>query len=80
MHKAGRQYLLVEGFSDRRGVNFGLTRDITIRICMEDFEQRIEIVGRLIYMEHRNSAVRTDTLPQALDCGLYGDHRILALR
>ena len=64
MHRLRRQYAFIEGSPNGRRINFGIVRGVRLWIFMQDTEQRIEIVPRLIDVEYGNCSAWLNKLSQ----------------
>ena len=80
MDAAGRENVFVKRPADRAGKYVRLIQDVTLRIILQRFEQRVEVVRRQVDVIDHDGPVRASALPQDFDRDAHRSERILSLR
>ena len=50
------------------GKDVWVVQDIPVRVSIQNFEQRLEVVRRLVNMKNSDRAKWTEAVPQGSDC------------
>src|SRR5580698_9295774 len=80
MDRFGWKDVLIERPSDGTGIYILFVEGISVSVCSQHFEQRVEVVRRLIYVKYKNRPLRAKPFPKNANRDVHGSQRVLALR
>src|SRR5580704_3435179 len=80
MDRFGWKYVLIEGPSDGTGIYIRLIEGISVSVCSQHFEQRVEVVRGLIDVKYKNRLLRSKPFAKNPNREAHGSQRVLSLR